>query len=70
MPLDPKTEKRRFVWRRGVFGLGLGSGVCWALAMMVSDRELPLAWMLVLTFGLFPLIGYLAALRMWKQGRG
>ncbi|MFT5200049.1 MAG: hypothetical protein ACI87O_002723, partial [Planctomycetota bacterium] len=23
-----------------------------------------------LTLGLFPLIGYLGALRMWKQGRG
>ncbi len=70
MPTDPQTAKRRFVWRRGVLGLGLGSGICWALAMMVSDRELPLPWMIGLTFVLFPLIGYLAALRMWKQGRG
>ncbi|MBL4770901.1 MAG: hypothetical protein JKY61_07120 [Planctomycetes bacterium] len=70
MPLDPKTAKRRFIWRRGVLGLGLGSGVFWALAMIVSDRHLPLPWMLGLTFGLFPLVGYLAALRMWNQGRG
>ena len=70
MPQDLKTAKRRFIWRRGVLGLGLGSGACWALAMIVSDRQLPLPWMIGLTFGIFPLVGYLAALRMWKQGRG
>jgi hypothetical protein len=63
MPIDPIIAKRRFLWRRGALGIGLGAGLPWCLAMWVSGR-------LGLTLGLFPLIGYLWALRMWKQGRG
>jgi hypothetical protein len=69
MPLDPKNAKRRFLWRRGVLGIGLGAGIPWLIAMWASDRLLPWPWMLAFNLGVFPLIGYLWALRMWNQGR-
>ncbi len=67
---DPNMTKRRFLWRRGVLGIGLGAGVPWFLAMWASGRMLPWPWMLAFNLGVFPAIGYLWALRMWKQGRG
>ncbi len=70
MPIDPNTAKRRFIWRRGVLGIGLGAGIPWLLAMWASGRMLPLPLMLGMTFGLFPLIGYVWASRMWAKGRG
>ncbi|MDF1839719.1 MAG: hypothetical protein P1V35_17775 [Planctomycetota bacterium] len=69
MPQDPNVAKTRFIWRRGVLGVGLGAGLPWLIAMWISDRMLPWPWMVGILIA-FPLVGYLWAARMWKQGRG
>ena len=70
MSTETIRAKRRFLWRRGVLGVGLGAGVPWFLAMWATGNLLPWPWMLALNLVAFPLVGYLFALRMWNQGRG
>ena len=68
-PLGESAARKRFLLTRGVFGLGLGSGLAWLLASAISGSHMPWPYMLLLAFGLFPLIGYVWATWLWRQGR-
>jgi len=69
-PAVRDRARRRFIFRRGVLGFGVSTGVLWAAAMAWRGPGPFWAYLLAALAG-FPLAGWLWGTLMWRftQGR-
>ena len=65
---DKVREKGRqyFIWRRGVIGWGLSTGVAWAIVMSLINRDSDFLVWLCIGVVIFPICGYGWGYFMWK----
>jgi|GEM_PF-5222523 len=67
-PARSDLARRRFIFRRGVLGFGLSTGVLWAAAMAWHGPGPFWAYLLVALAG-FPLGGWLWGAILWRLTR-